>query len=179
MQVVIALSFVLAAARVMRSPAGDRLRELWRLGMSRIKSAWKVTSKFTVWAAAPVAVAATVVAVPAVLWSFTQWTFGGISDPSALYGYRQSLQRECARWSLWVACAGCGVALAMTLVRAARTRAPGLSAAAAVSLDTVGVLAWSAIVRFVLTEPNILSDGGSAMAACGGTRWEGGRDWGY
>jgi hypothetical protein len=71
-------------------------------------------------------------------------------------------QRSFAASSLWVAFAAVLAALVLTLVRAGRRSEPSLTGGAgAVSMDVVGVLAWSALVRFVLTEPNILTDGGS------------------
>jgi hypothetical protein len=107
-----------------------------------------------------IAAAATVVSVPFVLWCMTQ-TFG-IDDPGALFRYRQSLQRECARAALWIAFGAFAGAVAVTLARTASRHARAdASTAARVALDAIGVLFWSAIVRFVLTEPNILTDGGS------------------
>jgi hypothetical protein len=57
-----------------------------------------------------------------------------------------------------------GAALAACVVTSEHVgarRGRGKSSAAGVVLDALAVLVWSAIVRFVLTEPNILTDGGS------------------
>ncbi len=107
-------------------------------------------------------VVVTAVAVPVVAWLLTPSAFGGVSDPAVSLQDHEMLQRELASWSLWVAVATCAAAAILTIVdgvsRQGRARLP---TAAAVSVDAVAVLAWSAVVRFVLTEPNILTDGGS------------------
>ena len=126
--------------------------------------------------AAPTAVAATAVAAPLVAWLFLRSGLGGNGDSDSSHVW-QMAQRECARWSLWIAMVVCAAAVIPTFVRTvtegARTR---LTPAAAVGIDAVGVMAWSAVVRFVLTQPNILTDGGSGYGrlwrlAIGG--WQG------
>ncbi len=134
------------------------------LGAIAIRSRAPVRALVDVWRrwAAPIAVAAAAVAVPYVAWLVTQSPLGGIGHLDASFRFREALQREFARSSLWVAAATCAAAAIVTLVRAATTQArTRLTTAAAVSVDAVGVLAWSAVVRFVLTQPNILTDGGS------------------
>jgi hypothetical protein len=112
--------------------------------------------------AAPVAVAATAVAIPAVAWLLTGSTFGGVGDPQALSQYRHALQRELAGWSLWVAVTACEAAAILTILRGFTRQARArLVTAATVAVDAAAVMAWSAVVRFVLTQPNILTDGGS------------------
>ena len=70
-----------------------------RAGAPPFGQVWRV------WAA-PIAVVVTITAVPPVPWLLAGSTFG-ITDPGELYHLRQVLQRECARLSLWVACAAC------------------------------------------------------------------------
>ena len=111
---------------------------------------------------APFFLVATVIALPLVTWLLTHAPAEGPIDPGALMHDRQVLQRDFVRWSLWVALAACGVASIVTLARAVVDRTKSrFASAAAVTLDAIAVLAWSAVVRFVLTEPNILTDGGS------------------
>ena len=112
--------------------------------------------------AAPAVVVVTAVAVPFAAWLLTRWTFGGVSDPAVLSRYREALQRQWARSSLEIAVAACAAAATLTLLRALTREARGRHAAAAAAIvDALGVMAWSAVVRFVLTQPNILTDGGS------------------
>ena len=141
----LAALLVVVGAAVMRSRAATRMvAHLW--------ARW----------AGPTAVVATAVAVPAAAWLLMRSTFGGVGDPDALSQYRHGLQRELAGWSLWIAATTCEAAAILTIVRAGTTRARGLlTTTAALVVDLVAVMAWSSVVRFVLTQPNILTDGGS------------------
>ena len=138
-----ALGILSAAALVARRRAGRRL----------LVSVWPAWTAY-------LAVAATVASVVLVLWFLTR-TFG-LDDPATLARYRQSLQREWARAALWIACGAAAAAFLGTLVRTVPKHGRAEPATVArVALDAIGVLVWSAFVRFVLTEPNVLTDGGS------------------
>ncbi len=84
-----------------------------------------------------------------------------------LHAYQESFrqwEQIGTTWSLWVAFAACAVALGGSLGRALNRFASERSVSAgglAAAVDSSAVLAWSAFVRFVLTQPNILTDGGS------------------
>jgi hypothetical protein len=121
-----------------------------------------------VWGA-PITAVVTVAAVPLAVWLFAGATFG-FSDPGEVYHLRQVLQREGARWSLWIAGAASVVAVILTLRRAALRE---VRVRWSTAVDAVAVLAWSAFVRFVLTQPNILTDGGSGYGRLG-RQWVGG-----